>query len=609
MRKATDIGRTQKGGTRGVALILVMLAMLVLTVLSAGIVFTARSETLASNSFRMNTEADYLAKAGIQQTVNWFRSAHYARDPVSNYPGLAESQATTYYNVTPYPVPGGNPLYTANSEPVKCIGASPFCTAVNSPVQLCGYASKVSPQLDCTNSTNFPNINNTESTPRLVATAFSTDLVNIRVTGDAGDSGTFSVNAYLISYQTVIQGIMPTVRRVPVETWLITSKGIWTGSSGSNTILSTVEEQAVIQPIYLPNWGDALYAYCDVTMQGSGGDCVDAFNSALGQYGGGNSTALHSCDDTAAPNVISNGGSIGANGGVTLGSNITVAGNVVIGSNPSAGCPANPAGFNGTPSQVSGQVVNGSSLSPTPVPPSGPPFPPNLAASGPTYNGKGPFTVPNAPSGSPVAWPNMTPPSGSWPGTEPTLGSTPCMAGYTCNGTTSNPFLIGSISLNGNGAKMQIVGGPDIFHPVVYDIGSISDGSKGEIDVSGYVVLNLPACSGSCSNFSVTGNGITNGVTGTVDIPPAAVSINDACSGSCFSIGGNGAVSALINAPNATVSLGGGGNGGYFVGAIQANNITDMGHYPIHYDVQLGGRNLGGTVSVPVVTAYNRKKM
>ena len=56
-------GRAKDGG---VALILVLLSMLVLSVLAATIVFTARSETLASYNFKLDTQADYLAKAGIQ---------------------------------------------------------------------------------------------------------------------------------------------------------------------------------------------------------------------------------------------------------------------------------------------------------------------------------------------------------------------------------------------------------------------------------------------------------------------------------------------------------------------------------------------------------------
>ena len=76
----------------GVALILVLLAMLVMSALAAAIVYTARAETFASNNYKLETEADYLAKAGIQRAVNWFRSNHYQT--------VQQAQASTYYAVT-----------------------------------------------------------------------------------------------------------------------------------------------------------------------------------------------------------------------------------------------------------------------------------------------------------------------------------------------------------------------------------------------------------------------------------------------------------------------------------------------------------------------------
>jgi len=89
-------------------------------------------------------------------------------------------------------------------------------------------------------------------------------------------------------------------------------------------------------------------------------------------------------------------------------------------------------------------------------------------------------------------------------------------------------------------------------------------------------------------------------------IPPESVVINYAGT-NAVSISGNGAISALLNAPNADVNLGGGGSGGYFVGAVQANNVSVQGGYPVHYDVQLS--RTGGTMGVMVTSASGRKKM
>ena len=561
----------QKGRERGIALILVLLAMLVLSVLAAAIVFTARSETFASYNYKLDTQADYLAKAGIQRAINWFRSSHYR--------AVSESEANTYYTVTSTGSPFN--LFTSNASPVICKSG---CPSANSPVQLIGFGS---------GSTNYPSINNTEATPSTVAAAFASDLndpANTRVTADANNSGFFNVNAVLLNYQTVNVGYAPPYTLTPVETWLITSKATWTGNSGSGTALATAEEEAIVQPIYLPTWANALYGFCSVTMQGSSGTCTDAFNSSLGAYGSGNpSVASGQCDSTSVNNVIGAGAAVGANGGVTLGSNVTVAGNVVIGASPSAGCAA--SGYSGSTSSVLGQVING----PHKDPPPAPTFRSGFPTGAPSYS-LSPGSVQVLPVGA--TWSNSPFPQTT--GVTPSTSS-PCMD-TTCNGSAAHPYEISSISMTGGGGGgnapvLELVGGSNPLNPVYYDIDSLSE-NQGVINVSGYVVLNIK------SSLSIAGLGITNGVSS--NIPPEAVTINYAGANS-VSISGNGAVSAVLDAPNATVSLGGGGSGGYFIGAVQANNVSVQGGYPVHYDVQLG--RAGGTMGVLVTLAYGRKKM
>jgi Tfp pilus assembly protein PilX len=551
----------------GVALILVLLSMLVLSVLAATIVFTARSETLASYNFKLDTQADYLAKAGIQRAVNWLRSTHYK--------AVSQSQANTYYTVTST----GNPynLWTSNASPVNCKSG---CPTTSSTVQFISYGS---------GSSNYPNINNDGGT--LVATAFANDLAGVRVTGDANNSGTFSINATLLNYQTVLVDY-PTPSIAPVETWLITSMATWTGGSSMTATVARAEEQAIIQPIYIASWGNALYGFCSVSMKGSAGVCTDAYNSSLGPYADGtNGTAAKGCDaGTTTGNVIAAGAGVGSNGGVTLGSNVTVAGDVTIGSGAPTGCPS---GFNGDVNSVLGQVVNG----PYKPPPAQPTFRTGFPTGAPTYS-LGTNDVQVLPS-TPTAhsWPAMPP----FPSANPFPFSQtgPCMD-TSCKGTAANPYEISSISMTGGGGsnapKLELIGGPDPFNPVYYDIGTLSQ-NQGDISVSGYVVLNIK------SDFKMAGNGISNGISSS--IPPECVKINYAGTNTA-SITGNGALCAVINAPDATVTLKGGGTGGYMIGAIQAKNIDDQGGFPVHYDVQLG--RVGGNMGVPVTTAYNRKK-
>ena len=172
----------------------------------------------------------------------------------------------------------------------------------------------------------------------------------------------------------------------------------------------------------------------------------------------------------------------------------------------------------------------------------------------------------------------------------------------SCDGTSAHPYEISSISMSGGGGGgnapvLELVGGSSVLNPVYYDIDSLTE-TQGQINVSGYVILNIK------STLSIGGLGVSNGVSNSIS--PNCVVINYAGTND-VSISGNGAISALLNAPNATVDLGGGGSGGYFVGAVQANNVSVQGGYPVHYDVQLSQD--GGTMGVMVTSAYSRKKM
>ena len=624
----TPVRKPALQGPKGVALILVMLAMLVLTVLAATIVFTARAETFASQNYKLDTQADYLAKAGIQRAINWFRSNHYQ--------AASAAQATQYYKVTQVNPTLFPNLYTSDVSPVQCklalLGGG--CTQ-NAVVELIGYGNGILGA----SSSHFPSaITNASGTQ--ILSAFPTDLAttgNTRLSADTSNSGYFKVTATLLNYQTV--NVSPpypwspnpapaacvtsaSTVTCPVETWLISSKAYWTGGSSSTATAAAAEETAIIQPIYWPTWGNALYGFCSVSMIGSSGTCTDAFNSSLGPYALGNgSVASGVCNSTTTSNVISTGAGVGANGGVTLGSNVTVGGNVTIGSSPSAGCSASSGcqlqgGGQCTSNQVLGEVINGPHIDPPPLPtyPSG--FPPG-SSTNISLTGSSTATIP--PAGLTPPW-NAGPPSTSNspyspPTTYPPNDSTYCMTGYTCKGGTdvtlgsaSSPYMIKNISLTGG--TLTLVGGNGPLNPVYYDIECLSESGNGTIAISGYVVLNVQgtSCSGG-NGLSITGNGISNGMAcGTspcTGIPPEAVVIN--YSGTSAQIGGNGAIAAVINAPNATVSLGGGGSGGYMVGSIQANNVDVSGGYPIHYDVNLS--RVGGSMGTMVSTAYGRKKM
>jgi hypothetical protein len=215
-----------------------MLPMLLLSALALALVFTARSETFAGDSYRPDLEADRAAKAGIQAAVKWFRSPHYQ-------PVLAD-QAATYYNVTSDD--SAFNLYSANSSPVQCISSSSTqCPTQNGPVQLISYGEKTS---------NFPaDLTNDLSPAARVTNDFLASLQNVLITTASGDVGSFCVNAFLLNYQTANCSAC-TLRVIPTETWLITSLGVW-GATSCNGMrarpLAIAEEQAIIRPIDTPD--------------------------------------------------------------------------------------------------------------------------------------------------------------------------------------------------------------------------------------------------------------------------------------------------------------------------------------------------------------------
>ncbi len=207
----------------------------------------------------------------------------------------------------------------------------------------------------------------------------------------------------------------------------------------------------------------------------------------------------------------------------------------------------------------------------------------------------------------------------SWPYTKPgglapdvPASTTDCISTAACQGTkpdstnAQGPYLVDAIKLSGS-ENLNLVGGMSPLTPVYYDVGCISMAGSSTLTISGYVVLNVlgdNACGGS-SGLDLEGNGVANGVS-SPGAPPVALTINYKGT-SPVKIGGNGAASLVLSAPNASVSAGGCGANGYIAGSIEALNVTLSGGCPMHYDVSLS--RVGGNLGTMISTAYGRKKM
>ena len=88
---------------RGVALIMALICLFVISTLAVGIMYSTQSEIWTTANYRATTQARYIAEAGAQQALNYLQSGQF----------VPPSDLATAYNLSSMPV-----LYSATSKPV-----------------------------------------------------------------------------------------------------------------------------------------------------------------------------------------------------------------------------------------------------------------------------------------------------------------------------------------------------------------------------------------------------------------------------------------------------------------------------------------------------------
>ncbi len=628
----------------GVALILVLLAILVLTTLAAAMVFSARSETLASYNYRVGTQAEYIALAGVQRALNFFNSSSYSPVPPAT--------STTYYAASTYALNPVN-LYFSNSTPVTCTSS---CSSTGNVVLETSSGSSLFPPSAATGGVN-------------VVTNWVAAMNNQAISDGVGGTGNYTVTATLLEYHTVNNaffGVPATgcsdalssngICRQPFEVWQVTSTGTWNSNIGGGVALPTVQVVATISPMFLPFFGNALYGLCNVTL--SGGVCTDSYNSTAGNYGGASPNACVTAG-TSGTNAQLTGAGVGSNGGVTVnGSANTIGGNVTY-ANQSSTSSCN-TGFQGSAAGVVGSVLPGPAV----------PSPPSIDMSGWGYPTTTPSTTPASSGGSVSKVANVytrqTAPPPLPPGATAAGGgpATACPAGasgylvkftvdtstskgtrtnsyenYTCtilsgSGTSVDPYRLGDVAANSSNPGTINIIGPvtPVSNPIYIAANSITVGTNGALNTT----YQAPAEPGSGSmgstpsysptppsptsanatafvfdvrnSIDMTGQANMNYNPSTPGVPsPDFLRMNVMGTGTAVSLSGQAQLSAMINAPNGDASLGGAGSSGTFFGAILANNINDHGGYPVHYD--LNSRTVSGQLFTAQIVSVTRPKL
>jgi len=85
MKQLNHKGNTQ----RGVALIIALLTLLMLSVLAAAILFVTQTEVWATYNYRRDAQSRYLAEAGAQRAADWLSNT-YVKPAAPPWDGTVE---------------------------------------------------------------------------------------------------------------------------------------------------------------------------------------------------------------------------------------------------------------------------------------------------------------------------------------------------------------------------------------------------------------------------------------------------------------------------------------------------------------------------------------
>ena len=235
-------------GQNGVALILAMLVLLVLSTIGAALVFVTQTEIWSSANYRTMLQARYAAEAGAQSTVNWLT-----------------------YTFTPPTTTQLSSNFTMTTYPVQC---STGCTSNGHSIVLSAMDGVTA---------NYPF--------SAQQTSFNSTLYNGSVPGVNVNTATYQASATLLRAN-------PTTGLL---TWQITSVGKVSGvRSGKVQVVTTYEQSTTSSPLVQY----AMFATssgCPGAVTSSSNITTDSYNSSSGPYSSSKNT-------TSGGDVGANGG-------------------------------------------------------------------------------------------------------------------------------------------------------------------------------------------------------------------------------------------------------------------------------------------------------------
>jgi hypothetical protein len=531
----------QTNRERGVALFFAVFALLLLTGIATTLIFMANTENSVNTNYRNEQVAYFAAKAGVEEA----RARMMASDPNTvNVSGTALPIAapTTVNSGIVYIVNNGT---SSNS-------VQPWNTSnAYADDELChdGYGSvfgtAVAPNIRCTTSglpsgtgwytsynSTLPFNGTAGALPykwARIAPKVNGSLTYLTGTGSSASMNTYLVNTDGTHYPGATMVCWDGTEELPLAinaTPPATQcKQMLTASNAPMTNVyvitalgvSSTGARKMVQSEAALNPVAPFPYGMYATSQACPAITFNGNNPSTDSY-------TSASGQTYSGTHLNTGGDIGSNGGVAVGN-----GNI-------------------------GGIVG---VLPTGIGPCATPFTIGANGSDIGLNCPGAFCVPK--SATPLSAPNSFP-------TPPAPNPLPPNTNY--NGSNNIvPGTYGNISLSGNQTLTMA--------PGTYNINSLSMAGNSQIVVSpaGAVVLNV-AGTGQSTPLAIAGNGVSD------DTVANDFMINYAGTGA-VSIAGNGSVTAVLNAPKATVTQTGNGN---WYGTLLASTLTIGGNAFFHYD-------------------------
>lgn len=538
----------------GVALILALICVLLISALAAAIVFSTQSELWTTANYRSVTQARYAAEAGLQQTVTWL-------------------QATWVAPASPNNLDGAN--FSLTTFPVKYKGTgcttSPYCNVViNASAQsLTGtYA------FDSTTNSTF-------------ATAFSNTALPLPSPLPASVSATFTPT-YTVSAQLLEAEYNASAGWI--TTWKVFSQG--------NVGNAKVQLVAIVNKVLTTNNNSSTAPSFKAAVLATGTGCNTITMSGGSNHTNSYDSALAANKNNTNPALQGNSGDVISYGNMSITSGAKIYGNYFT--------PFYNTGAAGTYgiSNTAGNGMNAGKSCGT----AGVTYAVNEDNSG-SQVGCTSSGCPDANSGwyspSPLVYNQRTyaVPAGYTTMPDPVMPSvatnTAACTGYNglCNGgsgggsgcaitippSTNPDGSAGSGAANfgvtnfGSCARITLQAGTYNFDTLL-----ISNGAQITVPSTGSVIINIFNASNAATPLNVNGGTVSNGG-GDPNNLTFVYNGNKQ-----ININAGAAMFATIYAPHASI-VSSGGSGLY--GAIVGNTFSFSGSGMINYDINLGRQN------------------